>query len=78
MTPEQVTAFNASVGGFFTPSELRFVLAAMIMTLALIWLAWLSVSAYAGVAHHALSFGTLVALILRGALVLALLGYFIR
>jgi len=78
MTADQVMAFNASVGGFFTPGDLYFAIAAMILTLAFTWLAWLTVSAYAGVARNALGFGTLLGLILRGAFVLALLAYFIR
>jgi integrating conjugative element protein (TIGR03758 family) len=78
MTPEQVTAFNASVGGYFTPSELLFVIAAIILTLVFTWLAWLVVAGYAGVARGALGFGELTALILRGTFVLALLSYFIR
>ena len=51
MTPAQVTAFNASVGGFFTPADLLFVIAAIILTLAFTWLAWLAVSGYGGVAR---------------------------
>lgn len=78
MTPEQVTAFNASVGGFFTPGDLLFTIAALILTLAFTWLAWLAVSAYGGVARNALGFGALTGLILRGAFVLALLAYFVR
>ena len=78
MTPDQVTAFNASVGGFFTPADLLFTIAAMILTLAFTWLAWLSISAYAGVARNSHGFGALVSLVLRGAFVLALLAYFIR
>jgi integrating conjugative element protein (TIGR03758 family) len=78
MTPAQNAAFNASVGGFFTAADLLFAIAALIMTMAWTWLAWLTVSAYGGVAHHSMGFGTLVSLILRGAFVLALLGYFIR
>jgi len=78
MTPEQVTAFNASVGGFFTPSDLLFVIAAIILTLALTWLAWIGISGYAGVARHTLGFGTLTGMILRGAFVVALLSFFIR
>jgi hypothetical protein len=39
MTPEQVTVFNARVGGFFTPSELLLVIAAIKLTLAFTWLA---------------------------------------
>lgn len=78
MTPDQVTAFNASVGGFFTPGDLYFAIAATILMLAFTWLAWLAVSAYAGVARSMHGFGTVVGLILRGAFVLALLAYFIR
>jgi integrating conjugative element protein (TIGR03758 family) len=78
MTADQVTAFNASVGGFFTTSDLYFAIAATILTLAFTWLAWLAVSAYAGVARNAHGFGTVVGLILRGAFVLALLAYFVR
>jgi integrating conjugative element protein (TIGR03758 family) len=78
MTADQVTAFNASVGAFFSPGDMRFAIAAMILTLAFTWLAWVGVSAYAGVARNTHGFGTLVGLILRGAVVLALLTYFIR
>jgi integrating conjugative element protein (TIGR03758 family) len=78
MTAEQLAAFNASVGGFFTPGELLFVIAAITLTLAFTWLAWLVISGYTGVARHTLGFGTLTAMILRGAFVLALLGYFVR
>ena len=34
MTPEQIAAFNASVGGFFTPDDLLFAIAAITLTLA--------------------------------------------
>jgi integrating conjugative element protein (TIGR03758 family) len=78
MTPEQIEAFNASVGGYFTPSELLFVIAALTLTLAFTWFAWLIVSGYSGVTHNALGFGALTAMILRGAFVLALLAYFVR
>lgn len=78
MTDEQVVAFNASVGGYFVPADLYFAIAAMILTLAFIWLAWLAVSAYAGIARNALGFGDLMGLILRGVFVLMLLTYFIR
>jgi len=78
VTAEQTAAFNASVGGYFTPSELLFVIAALILTLAFTWLAWLAVSAYAGVARNAHGFDMLISLILRGSLVLLLLTYFIR
>ena len=78
MTPEQIAAFNASVGGYFTPSELLFVIAAITLTLAFTWLAWLAISGYSGVARNALGFGTLTGMILRGAFVLALLAYFVR
>jgi len=78
MTADQVAAFNASAGGFFTPGDLYFAIAATILTLAFTWLAWLAVSAYAGVAQNTHGFGTLVGLVLRGAFVLALLAYFIR
>ena len=78
MTAEQTAAFNASVGGHFTPSELLFVIAALILTLAFTWLAWLAVSAYAGVARNAHGFGMLISLILRGTFILLLLTYFIR
>ena len=78
MTAAQQSAFNASVGGFFTAGELYFTIAAMILTLAFTWLAWLAVSAYGGVARHTLGFGELTALVLRGTFVLMLLGYFIR
>ena len=78
MTPEQVAAFNASVGGFFTPGELLFVIAALILTLAFTWFAWLVTSGYSGVAGRSLGFGALTAMIFRGAFVLALLGYFVR
>ena len=78
MTPEQVTAFTASVGGYFTPGELLFVIAAVILTLVFTWLAWLVIAGYAGVARGALGFGELTASILRGTFVLMLLSYFIR
>jgi integrating conjugative element protein (TIGR03758 family) len=78
VTAEQTAAFNASVGGYFSPADLLFVIAAMILTLAFTWLAWLAVSAYAGVARNSHGFGTLMGLILRGAFILALLAYFIR
>jgi integrating conjugative element protein (TIGR03758 family) len=78
MTAEQIAAFNASVGGFFTPDDLLFTIAAVTLTVAFLWLAWLTVSGYAGVVRNGLGFGALTAMILRGAFVLALLGYFIR
>ena len=78
MTPQQIAAFNTSVGGYFTPSDLLFVIAAMILTLAFTWLAWLVVAGYAGVARRALGFGELTAMILRGTFVLMLLSYFVR
>lgn len=78
MTPAQVAAFNASVGGFFTPSDLLLVIAAMTQTLAFTWLAWLVVSGYSGVRRGVLGFGALTGMILRGAFVLALIGYFVR
>jgi integrating conjugative element protein (TIGR03758 family) len=78
MTPEQVTAFNASVGGFFTPDDLLFAIAAITLTLAFTWLAWLAISGYSGIVRHKLGFGVLTGMILRGAFVLALLGYFVR
>lgn len=78
MTAEQVAAFSAGVGGYFTPGELLFVIAAIVQTLILSWLAWLAVVGYAGVGRGTLSFGALGALLLRGTFVLALLGYFVR
>lgn len=78
MTAEQVTAFNASVGGYFTPSELLFVIAALVHTLLFLWLAWLVAAGYAGVARGGLGFGTLTAMILRGTFVLMLISYFVR
>lgn len=78
MSPEQTAAFNASVGGFFTPSDLLFAIAAITQTLAFTWLAWMIASGYSGVARRSLSFGALTGMILRGAFILALLGYFVR
>jgi len=78
MTAEQVTAFNASVGGYFTPSELLFLIAALVHTLVFTWLAWLAVAGYASVERGALGFGTLTAMILRGTFVLMLISYFVR
>ncbi len=78
MTAEQVTAFNASVGGYFTPADLLYVIAALTLTLAFTWFAWLVISGYAGVARGGAGFGVLTAMTLRGAFVLALLGYFVR
>jgi len=78
MTPAQVAAFNASVGGFFTPADLLFVIAAITLTLAFTWLAWLAVSGYGGVARGTLGFGALTAMILRSAFIVALLSYFVR
>ena len=56
MSPQQVAAFNASVGGYFTPNELLFVIAALIHTLLFTWLAWLVIVGYAGVARGAARF----------------------
>lgn len=78
MTPAQQVAFEASTGGFFGAGDLLIAIAAIILTLTFTWLAWLSVSAYAGISAHQAGFGSLVGLILRGAFVLALLAYFIR
>ena len=78
MTDAQITAFNASVGGYFTPSDLLFVVAALVHTLLFLWLAWLAAGGYAGVARGTLGFGTLTAMILRGTFVLMLVSYFVR
>ena len=69
-------AFEAGAGQ--SGAELRLALAAIIITLGFLWTAWLSVGVYSGWRDGSLNAGGAMMTMLRGLLVLAVMGAFIR
>ena len=66
------------VGAGQSGAALRFALAAIIATLAFLWASWLAVGAYRGWADGSLDAGAAMLTVLRGLLVLAVIGMFVR
>jgi integrating conjugative element protein (TIGR03758 family) len=59
-------------------AELRFALAAIIITLGFLWTSWLFIGVYIGWRDGSMNAGAGMMTMLRGLLVLAVIGAFIR
>jgi len=69
-------AFEAGAGQ--SGADLRFALAAIISTLGFLWASWLIIGTYSGWRDGSLNSGAAMMTVLRGLLVLAVIGAFIR
>ncbi len=69
-------AFETGAGQ--SGAELRFALAAIIITLGLLWTSWLFIGVYIGWRDGSMNAGAAMMTMLRGLLVLAVIGAFIR
>lgn len=74
----QINAAAFQQGAGRPPADLSYLIAAIIITIALLWVTWLSFGTVKAWVNGDLNSSEMMFTVLRGLLVLALLGFFIR
>lgn len=69
-------AFESGAGQ--SGADLRLAITAIVITLAFVWSAWLAIGAFRGWSEGTMHLGEAMMTILRGFIVLALIGAFVR
>ena len=77
MTAAQAQAFAAATGGH-APGEVALAIGAILITFALIWVAWSCHGLFHGWRNNALDAGELMRYSVRAAMVLLLLGWLVH
>lgn len=77
MTPEQLAGFEAATGGISAPA-LALVIAMIVMTFYTLWTVWLALGLARGWWAEQVDLFDLLWSVLRAAIMLLLVGYFLR